>query len=91
MAVTAVKSLPLLLPNTSESDAKVILNEIREKFSELRQPAGDTEFQVTFSCGVASGSNENAQLICERADNALYEAKRAGRNTVRNYREPSSL
>lgn len=78
----------IVLPNTSESDAKTILNEIREKFSELRQPAGDTEFQVTFSCGVASGSNENAQLICERADNALYDAKRAGRNTVRNYREP---
>ncbi|WP_250655316.1 diguanylate cyclase [Alkalimarinus coralli] len=78
----------IVLPNTSESDAKVILNEIREKFSELRQPAGDIEFQVTFSCGVASGLNENAQLICERADNALYEAKRAGRNTVRSYREP---
>lgn len=80
----------IVLPNTSESDAKTILNEIREKFSELRQPAGDTEFQVTFSCGVASGTSENAQLICERADNALYEAKRAGRNTVRSYRVPSS-
>ncbi len=78
----------IVLPNTSESDAKVILNEIREKFSELRQPAGDTEFQVTFSCGLASGSDENAQLICERADNALYDAKRSGRNTVRTYREP---
>jgi len=81
----------IVLPNTSESDAKKIINEIREKFAELRQPAGNEEFQVTFSCGVASGSDENAQLICERADNALYDAKRAGRNTVRSFREDSPM
>ncbi|UZE96721.1 GGDEF domain-containing response regulator [Alkalimarinus alittae] len=80
----------IVLPNTSENDAKIILNEIREKFAELQQPAGNSEFHVTFSCGVASGTHENAQLICERADNALYDAKRAGRNAVRSYREPSS-
>ncbi len=80
----------IVLPNTRESDAKKILNEIREKFSELRQPAGGGEFQVTFSCGVATLPCENAQVICERADKALYDAKRSGRNAVRNYREESA-
>lgn len=80
----------IVLPNTRESDAKKILNEIREKFSELRQPAGGGEFQVTFSCGVATLPCENAQVICERADKALYDAKRSGRNAVRSYREESA-
>jgi diguanylate cyclase (GGDEF)-like protein len=78
----------IVLPNTSESDAKRILNEIREKFSELHQPAGDAEFQVTFSCGVASSRyiTDPSQSLSEMADKALYEAKHAGRNKVRCYR-----
>ena len=73
----------VVLPNTSERDAKTILNEIRERFAELPQPAGTGTFNVTFSCGVALGNTENAQSLCEKADQALYEAKRNGRNNVR--------
>ncbi|KZZ37759.1 diguanylate cyclase, partial [Oleiphilus sp. HI0117] len=40
----------IVLPNTSERDAKTILNEIRERFAELPQPAGTGTFNVTFSC-----------------------------------------
>lgn len=78
----------IVLPNTRESDAKQILNEIRERFSELRQPAGGTEFRATFSCGLAQAQDESAQSLAERADRALYEAKHAGRNCVRVNREP---
>lgn len=77
----------IILPNTTEGDAKIILNEIRERFSELPQPAGTETFHVTFSCGIASSSGENAQSLCEKADQALYDAKRAGRDTVRSYIE----
>ncbi len=73
----------IVLPNTTESDAKQMLNDIRERFSDLRQPAGDQEFRVTFSCGVAQSRGESAQALSERADRALYEAKHAGRNCVR--------
>jgi len=76
----------IVLPNTSETDAKTILNEIRERFSELPQPAGSTTFKVSFSCGIAMSSTENAQSLCEKADQALYDAKRSGRNAVRSYR-----
>jgi len=38
---------------------------------------------VTISCGVATWEGEEEQAVLVRADLALYEAKRAGRNCVR--------
>jgi diguanylate cyclase (GGDEF)-like protein len=75
----------IVLPNTTERDAKIIINEIRERFAELPQPAGDSFFNVTFSCGIAVYHDETTQSLCEKADQVLYEAKRNGRNTVRCY------
>jgi len=75
----------IVLPNTTERDAKTILNEIRERFAELPQPAGTGTFNVKFSCGIALANGENAQSLCEKADQALYDAKRNGRNIVRCY------
>lgn len=72
----------IILPNTRPSDARTVLNEIRQRFSELMHPAGESEFRVTFSAGLASWNGQSAQLICEQADEALYEAKHAGRNRV---------
>ena len=72
----------IILPDTRLSDARNVLNDIRERFSELRQPAGDREFNVTFSCGVAAWNGESAQALCERADRALYASKNQGRNCV---------
>ncbi|MFE8070656.1 diguanylate cyclase [Marinobacteraceae bacterium S3BR75-40.1] len=73
----------IILPETRESDARNVLNEIRDRFSELLHPAGDREFRVTFSCGIAvCKPGESAQQLCERADQALYEAKREGRNRL---------
>lgn len=77
----------IILPDTKEQDAREVLNEIRERFSELQQPAGETDFRVTFSCGVSTWQDESAQQLCEKADRALYDAKRAGRNRVRLYHE----
>src|SRR5680860_947135 len=72
----------IILPDTRPSDARNVLNEIRERFSELQQPAGDREFNVTFSCGIASWNNESSQTLCERADRSLYTSKEHGRNCV---------
>lgn len=72
----------IILPNTRPSDARNVLNEIRERFSELQQPAGDREFNVTFSCGIAAWNEETSQALCERADRALYTSKELGRNCV---------
>ena len=79
----------LVLTNTSESDARHLLNEIRERFGALRQPAGGQEFQVTFSCGLAQSRGESARALVDRARAALREAKNDGRNTVRVHRDSS--
>ncbi|WP_100638085.1 diguanylate cyclase [Marinobacter salexigens] len=72
----------IILPDTRPNDARNVLNEIRERFAELRQPAGGTEFNVTFSCGVAAWDNDPSHTLCERADRALYKSKALGRNCV---------
>ncbi|GLQ29727.1 GGDEF domain-containing response regulator [Litoribrevibacter albus] len=77
----------VVLPNTSATDAVMILNEILSKFRNIAQSAGEKDFNVTFSCGIAALAPEikDASALSELADKALYEAKRAGRNCVRLY------
>ncbi len=72
----------IILPDTRAEDAVGVMDEIREKFSQLRQPAAGTDFHVTFSCGLAQWQGESPQELCERADTLLYEAKNDGRNQV---------
>ncbi len=79
----------VIMPDTRESDARAVLNDIRERFAELTQSAGDREFHVTFSCGVARWQGEPASALCERADQALYRAKNSGRNCVIGAEDPT--
>jgi len=60
-----------------------IVNEIRVNFSRIRQNAGDREFTVTLSAGIAEYPIfESASALNGAADEALYEAKKSGRNRV---------
>ena len=72
----------VILPNTTGEDALHFMNDIREVFSQLEHSAGDTEFKVSFSCGICSFTGNNADFIIEQADEALYAAKKQGRNNV---------
>ena len=72
----------IILTGTEANDARQVLDNIRESFSKLLQQAGDQEFAVTFSCGVACWQGESSQALCERADRALYMSKENGRNQV---------
>lgn len=50
---------------------------------------GDLEFRITVSCGVAEYAlHEPAKDLVRRADEALYEAKRAGKNRVASKKRP---
>jgi len=77
----------VILPDTSGEDALHFMNDIREVFSQLEHSAGDTEFKVSFSCGICSFTGNNSDFIIEQADEALYAAKKQGRNNVQLYIE----
>jgi len=72
----------LLMPETEISGAAVLLERLRRQVKTISIPKVSS---VTISCGLAewSGSEtDTAEDILRRADAALYEAKRRGRNCV---------
>jgi len=73
----------LILPNTEVEAAFAVLDDIRRSFAEVRFRHDESCFQVTFSCGlVALDDFPDAGRLAMSADEALYEAKQAGRNRV---------
>lgn len=70
----------IALPGMPPAEAELPLQRFRESMTEIR--ADDTLMPVTMSFGIASPLNDSEALMQmrERADQALYEAKRAGRD-----------
>lgn len=76
----------VVLPDTCASDAAKVLNDIRQRFAEIRYPAQPADLSCTFSCGiVALTPDADVKMLTQRADEALYRAKRGGRNKVERY------
>lgn len=75
----------VVLPDCAAEQALRVIDEIRMRFAELKFIAGDSEFSVTLSAGIASTEavSSNASELLEKADQALYAAKHGGRNQVR--------
>ena len=73
----------ILLPQTTAGEAAVIAERVRASVDAAEFP----NRKVTVSIGVATCSQTvcTPQEIVRAADNALYEAKRAGRNNVQIY------
>lgn len=70
----------ILLPQTTLNESRTIAERIREKVLASEFP----HRQVTISVGVVTCSDTicTAQSVIKAADDALYEAKRRGRNNV---------
>ena len=75
----------LAMPNTESQGAFAAAENIREAIAARRQSWQGTEVKVTVSAGVAQMQPDEGSLdgLIARADEALYQAKAAGRNCTR--------
>lgn len=73
----------LLLKDISDDVAAVLVNELREDFSNIQFTSGDRTFSSTFSAGISMYPGyEHSEDLRMAADTALYQAKELGRNQV---------
>ena len=74
----------ILLPDTSPARARQIANAIRRSVEARLVTHADDAFGFTVSIGgTSSQPGDTVELLLQRADAALYAAKRAGRNQVK--------
>ncbi len=83
----------ILLPNTDATGALALAHQLQNHISRLSAQNLPAELKLTVSAGVATlepqNNTEDAYqdkdfaTLLKRADNALYEAKNAGRNCVK--------
>jgi diguanylate cyclase (GGDEF)-like protein len=73
----------LLFPESSVEQARLLVERFRQRFAEhdIELPDG-LLVRVTLSIGLADASHSPIESALQRADYALYEAKRQGRNRV---------
>lgn len=72
----------IVLPNIGIADAEQIMDDIRNNFSHLLH-GGSAAISSTFSCGIALYQGQTSNELIELADQAMYLAKRDGRNCVK--------
>ncbi len=80
----------VLLPSTDADTALVVAERIRAAIAARTWPFGT----VSASLGVATAHSERAESLAslvDQADQALYRAKRAGRDRVAHYQEGADL
>jgi diguanylate cyclase (GGDEF)-like protein len=83
----------IILPDTQLLGAQQVAENLRKQIGTLAMVAGEHTVAVTASVGVAAATAaETCVALIERADEALYRAKRSGRNRfcVAGSTEPSS-
>ncbi len=75
--------IALVMPDASAADAAVLAERLVTAVREVPVPLSGRQVHITVSIGVATllPEDDHASLI-DRADMALYAAKRAGRNQV---------
>lgn len=73
-----------VLPETSLDHGVEVAEKIRKQIEQTEFMVRGQAMPVTVTAGVAevAASDQNARLVFERADKALYKAKNSGRNKV---------
>jgi diguanylate cyclase (GGDEF)-like protein len=73
----------VILPHTDQKGALIVAERLRNMIAEIKVDDGSQFFSVTASCGVTTVTGKmdaSALLLVEQADQALYQAKKQGRN-----------
>lgn len=71
----------ILLPQSSAENASIVLERLREHFTTQVVAPSVPSLRASFSAGLVSPApGETLAMLLERADQALYAAKTAGRN-----------
>ncbi len=71
----------LILPDADIKGAEFVVDRLRQMIARSPLIYDQHRIEVTFSCGIAAlQEGENGHSLVLRADRALYDAKRAGRN-----------
>jgi diguanylate cyclase (GGDEF)-like protein/PAS domain S-box-containing protein len=76
----------VLMPEAGRDEALSMAERLREEVSRMTVVTEGSTLSLTISLGVASfepTSEEDIETLISRADRAMYQAKAAGRNTVR--------
>lgn len=75
----------VLLPNTPFQDARAIADRLCQRISAEPIATEQAVIPISASLGVSTAvrNDQGINQLIQRADDALYEAKRAGKNTVR--------
>jgi diguanylate cyclase len=73
----------VVLPGAGADGAQFVIDRMRGMLEKTPLAAGSLKLQLRFSAGVAElGPSDTGATMLKRADQALYDAKRAGRNRV---------
>jgi two-component system cell cycle response regulator len=75
----------VVMPETDLAVATMVAERLRRRIASEPFPIqqGGRSIEVTISVGIAAlGPGDNAAAVLKRADQALYRAKRDGRNRV---------
>ncbi|QPB82538.1 diguanylate cyclase [Pseudoalteromonas rubra] len=79
----------ILIPECEQDQVAIYLERLRCDLTELNFTAKDTRFTISASFGVAfyQPGVRSGKVMLKQADDALYDAKRTGRNRVCVYQE----
>ena len=79
----------VLVTTSDISEAKISAERIRTSIENTKYRFNSSEYHITISIGVAEyqDSSQSEEDVINKADQALYQAKAAGRNKVVIYEE----
>jgi diguanylate cyclase (GGDEF)-like protein len=84
----------LILPQTNRDEAAVVCERIRAEIEHhdfgpaIGGEAAGVRITASFGCALFPGNSHYSDQLVEQADQALYEAKRSGRNQLRFFESP---